>query len=139
MWGLAGGSPCFQIPNCNSLLIPNKSIFAGGISDSLFVSVDNIKQLFTAMNNKQHKCVIAKTGGKTSPHITLGFWLEALSRLSARKHDLSRVCLTQQRNECVEKPTWREFIRQSHQKGKQYFKKNPKITPEETLESLAGY
>ena len=84
------------------------------------------------------KCVIAEMGGKTSPNITLAFWPEAPSRLSARKHDLSRVHLTQQRNEYVGKPTWLEFIRQSHQKGKQYFKKKSKIT-QRRLEILAGY
>ena len=84
------------------------------------------------------KCVIAEMGGKTSPNITLAFWPEAPSRLSARKHDLSRVHLTQERNEYVGKPTWLEFIRQSHQKGKQYFKKKFKIT-QKRLEILTGY
>ena len=105
MWELAGGSPCFQIPNCSSLLIPNKSISAEGISDSPSVSVDNMKQLFIATNDKQHKVCDCGDGRKTSPNITLALWLEVLSRLSARKHDLSRVRLTQQRDECVGKPT----------------------------------
>ena len=35
---IGGGSPWLQTLNCNSLQIPNKSIIAGEISGSLFVS-----------------------------------------------------------------------------------------------------
>ena len=38
---LARGSPWLQTVNCNSLLIPNKPIFAETISGSLFVSGQN--------------------------------------------------------------------------------------------------
>jgi len=37
MWERAGGSPWLQSQNCNSLLIPNKLIFAREISGTLFV------------------------------------------------------------------------------------------------------
>lgn len=45
MQGLAGGSPCLQTPNCYSLLISNKSIFAQETAGCLFVSDE--QNLFT--------------------------------------------------------------------------------------------
>ena len=44
--GLAHGLPWFQTPNCNSLPIPNKPIFAGEITGSLFVLGQHFGDLY---------------------------------------------------------------------------------------------
>lgn len=46
MWGLACGSPWLQTLNCNSLLIPNKPIFAREITGSLFVLGQHFGDLY---------------------------------------------------------------------------------------------
>ena len=48
MWGLAHGFPWLQTPICNSVLIPNKPVFDGEISGSLFVSGQHTQ------NNRGH-------------------------------------------------------------------------------------
>ena len=46
MQGLAYDSPLLQTSNCYSLLIPNKRIFAGEITGSLFVLGQHLLHLF---------------------------------------------------------------------------------------------
>lgn len=45
MWRLARGSPWLQMPKCNSLLIPDKAIFAREISGSWFVSSQRLQEI----------------------------------------------------------------------------------------------
>src|SRR5574337_887708 len=46
VWGLAHDSSWLQTPNCNSLLISNKTIFSGEIFSSLFVWVNKSIMFF---------------------------------------------------------------------------------------------
>lgn len=60
--GLARGSPWLQTLHCNSLLILNKPIFPGEISDSLFASCQQRTFSCLRLQEKRYSCERKKCG-----------------------------------------------------------------------------